>query len=538
MRIKNVRLRGFKRFTDLEIADIPESAKMVVMVGPNGSGKTSFFEAFNHFYQMKVFNIIGEYNYLYKAGIDRMESYEKWHDISSKMVNISFFDDVGYDRSKFRGSFYFRSAYRNEPDFKVEQMHKQDDPRNSYRLVSLIHNDMTVSSNYQRLISNTISKVFDESYDNITVDMLRNELIGIIQKSMERVFDDLKFTSVGNPLSNGNFYFTKGEIKDFHYRNLSAGEKAAFDLILDMVIQSQYYSNAVYCIDEPELHMHTKLQGKVLRELYSLIPEKSQMWISTHSIGMLQEAQELEKANPGTVVFLDFGDRDYDENQIIRPTKISRTVLNKFYELALGDYSKLLLPETIVFCEGDTQGKKRRNFDKNIYTMIFEKTHPDVLFLSGGSCSEIENIDNRMGDVMSSILSKSKIFKVIDRDDRSVTEVEELKKSGVKTLSRRHLESYLLDDEVIRKLCEKENKSNLFEQCIEKKKEAINNVIKQGKPADDIKSARGEIYNSIKSILGLSRCGNSADSFIRDTITPLFSPDLEVYKQLEKDIFE
>jgi hypothetical protein len=158
--------------------------------------------------------------------------------------------------------------------------------------------------------------------------------------------------------------------------------------------------------------------------------------------------------------------------------------------------------------------------------------------LSGGSCSEIENIDNRMGDVMSSILSKSKIFKVIDRDDRSVTEVEELKKSGVKTLSRRHLESYLLDDEVIRKLCEKENKSNLFEQCIEKKKEAINNVIKQGKPADDIKSARGEIYNSIKSILGLSRCGNSADSFIRDTITPLFSPDLEVYKQLEKDIFE
>ena len=99
----------------------------------------------------------------------------------------------------------------------------------------------------------------------------------------------------------------EGTTKDFSYQNLSAGEKSAFDLILDMVVQSKYYPDAVYCIDEPELHMHTKLQGKVLRELYLLIPGQSQLWVSTHSIGMLQEAEDIEKANPGTVVFLDFG---------------------------------------------------------------------------------------------------------------------------------------------------------------------------------------------------------------------------------------
>ena len=78
-------------------------------------------------------------------------------------------------------------------------------------------------------------------------------------------------SSVGDPLQNGNFYFTKGTTKDFSYRNLSAGEKSAFDLILDMVVQSKYYPDAIYCIDEPETHMHTKLQGRVLRELYLLI---------------------------------------------------------------------------------------------------------------------------------------------------------------------------------------------------------------------------------------------------------------------------
>ena len=94
--------------------------------------------------------------------------------------------------------------------------------------------------------------------------------------------------------------------------NLSAGEKSAFDLILDMVVQSKYYPDAIYCIDEPETHMHTKLQGRVLRELYLLIPGQSQLWISTHSIGMLQEAEEIEKEHPGTVAFLDFGGRDFD----------------------------------------------------------------------------------------------------------------------------------------------------------------------------------------------------------------------------------
>lgn len=117
---------------------------------------------------------------------------------------------------------------------------------------------------------------------------------------------------------------TKGTVENFHYRNLSAGEKSAFDLILDMVVQSKCYPDAVYCIDEPETHMHTKLQGKMLRELYQLVPDNSQLWLSTHSIDMLQEAEDIEKEHPGTVVFLDFGGRDF---------------------------AKLMLPQTIIFCE-------------------------------------------------------------------------------------------------------------------------------------------------------------------------------------------
>ena len=52
-----------------------------------------------------------------------------------------------------------------------------------------------------------------------------------------------------------------------------------------------------------------------------------------------------------------------------------------------------------------------------------------------------------------------------------------------------------------------------------------------------MKSARGDIYTSLKKILGLTQCGNRPDPFLRDTMAPLITPDMEIYKQLERDIF-
>ena len=47
MKIKSIHLKNFKRFTDLRIEFFPETAKLVVMIGPNGCGKSSVFDALN-----------------------------------------------------------------------------------------------------------------------------------------------------------------------------------------------------------------------------------------------------------------------------------------------------------------------------------------------------------------------------------------------------------------------------------------------------------------------------------------------------------
>lgn len=181
MRIKRVELNDFKRFTHLTVEDIPETAKLIVLVGPNGSGKTSFMEALNHYYKFAGYGDVGESNYLSKIDVKRKFEFGEWYSLASKTVDIDFYDaaypkDVG--TSNIKGHFYFRSAYRNEPDFVIDTMRKQDDPTKTVHLKSLIQNDQSVSSNYQRLIANSISELYKSENNQKDVATLRSELTG------------------------------------------------------------------------------------------------------------------------------------------------------------------------------------------------------------------------------------------------------------------------------------------------------------------------------------------------------------------------
>lgn len=535
MKIREVKINKFKRFTDLTIKDIPETAKLVILVGPNGCGKTSIFEAFNHWYRYKGWRSIGgAMDYYVKAGDDKEINISKWYD---NRVDISAYDEVLYEQEKIKGKFYFRTAHRNEPDFITRSLSKQDNPKNRIKFETLMVTDSSVSENYQRLVSNTLSGIFNITNNGKTVEELREKLIGKIKQSLSNVFDDLQFSNIGEPLVNGSFYFTKGRSENFHYKNLSAGEKSAFDIILDLVIKSDSFDNSVYCIDEPEAHMHTALQAKLLAEMYNLINYKSQLWLATHSIGMLQQAKELETQHPRSVVFLDFSNIDFDEKTTIIPTTIDKTIWNKFIELAFGDFAKLIAPERIVFCEGDSKGRKYKDFDAQIYAKIFSSKYPTTSFVSIGSCADIENPDNVSMQIISKVMHNSEIVKFVDRDDKSVEEIAECNTKQIKVLKRRHIESYILDDEIITKLCNNIGKPEKIAECIAAKTAKITASIARGNAVDDIKSASGEIYVELKRILNLTQCGNTKDAFFRDTLVPLITKETSVFKELEEEIF-
>lgn len=537
MKISNIYIQHYKRFTDLTITGLPSTAKLVVLVGPNGCGKTSLFEAFNHWYKWKGFSCVGDMLYSLKKedGIDIHISSDWYNRISH--IDINFHDAAFDSQEAIHGKFYFRSAYRNDPDFTIQNFSRQRDPIHEQKN-NLMSTDATVSSNYQRLVSSAVSGLFKGDNDAKTVEELREELIGKIRESLKRVFGDLILTGVGDdPLNNGSFFFTKGVVKDFHYKNLSAGEKSAFDLILDLIIKSASFPDTVYCIDEPEAHMHTHLQSVLLQELYQLIPNDSQLWVSTHSLGMLRKAQELETANPGTVVFLDFDGCDFDTSVTIEPTVINKTILRRFMQLALDDFSAFIAPQRIVFCEGNPKGHANPNFDAQVYTKIFGESHPDVAFVSVGSCTEVENKENTTVKSITELLKGSEVIKVIDRDDLSGSEVASLLEKGIKTLNRRHIECYLFDNEVITKLCNVTGHDDKIADCLAAKDKVMIDSTERGNPVDDVKSASGSIMVDLKRILSLTQCGNTRESFIMNTIVPIITSDMKVYQELEHSIF-
>lgn len=537
MRIKSIHIKDFKRFTDLTIQNLPQTAKLIVLVGPNGCGKTSVFEAFNQWYRLKGWGWTGDPLYFEKKDLTEETNpnnrYYYNHDI-----NIDFYDlDQITNQNLIHGKFYFRSAYRNDPDFTVSNLSRMNNPSDE-PLENLMRTDTKVSEDYQRLISKTMAGVYSPDNDELSVKELRESIIGKLQKSLTSIFPDLQLLNIGDPLGDGSFYFKKGEIERYHYKNLSAGEKSAYDLLLDLIIKKEYYPDSIYCIDEPECHMHTSLQEKVLEELYNIIPNNSQLWIATHSIGMLKKARELNDCSPNSVVFLDFDGKDFDTSVILEPSEINKPIWSKFLELAFDDFAGLIAPQTIVFCEGSLKGGKNKKFDQEVYSTIFQAEKPDVAFVSIGSCSELEDEKNVSMRIVKEVLKNSKMIILVDRDDKSEQQVEECRRNGIKVLGRRHLECYLLDDEVIKKLCCVNNMADKEKECLEIKKNAINNSIKRGNPSDDIKSASGEIYIGLKHTLNLRQCGNDTHSFLRDTMAPLITPDLEIYKELKKSIWE
>jgi predicted ATP-dependent endonuclease of OLD family len=290
MKISHLRLQDFRRFTELSISDIPASAKIVMLLGPNGVGKSSIFDAFNIWFWNKR-NLSYQPDYYHKK-----DSPSARDEGALRQRVQLYFHGVEPDRRKaeaFKKAFYVRTAQRIEPDFNITGLNQIGDVVHDQRHPSFMMSaDTRVSENFQHLVNRSLSQMYDSNNQGRQVKELTGSIIGAVRDPLRRVLGDLLLTGFGNPGITGTFLFEKGISKDFRYMNLSGGEKAAFDLLLDYVIKRTVFDNSIICIDEPELHMHSGIQSKLFQEFFDLTPSDCQLWLASHSVGMLRRAKK------------------------------------------------------------------------------------------------------------------------------------------------------------------------------------------------------------------------------------------------------
>src|SRR5690606_27538480 len=268
------------------------------------------------------------------------------------------------------------------------------------------------------------------------------------------------------------------------------------DIILDLYLRQDDYNDTVFLIDEPELHINTSIQKKLLLEINKLVGSDCQIWITTHSIGFLRALQDDLKDECQIIQFQK-GINWASTTEVLIPIKKSLAKWKEIFETALDDLAGLVSPKRIIYCEGkDRPGANglEKGFDAKVFNNIYGEKYHDTLFISSGGNTELDQRSEIALTILTKVLSEIEILVLKDRDVSSGKPNNENDRQlylqnnpkYFRILKRWEIENYLFDKEVLLAYCRK-NGLEFYETEYDK---FVTNIVDQ-----NLKDEIGRIKN-------------------------------------------
>ncbi len=365
MKITSLYLKNFKRFNDLQIKNIPNNTKLVLLIGSNGAGKSSIFDAFSlvdgvvkrdaatendfkayfkkkesestqvqiSFDHYPSVNILDEYFNAPPKG-NRLNYLQTLKFTPAQRLKLNFKQLTALDM------FYGRTSFRQMARLtrtSLGQTQTIDIQRDTDRPKFFIDRDNRFENDIEKMTEIILKDLFAFRKSG---EEIYQKYIKPINDSLGRVFGGhngtkLELTEIIPPLEGktAQITFKKGH-STFHYDYLSAGEKEVFNLLFNLQSRAAFYQNTIYYLDEMDLHLNTQLQYNLLKEITEYwIPTSCQLWTASHSLGFIEYAKQSEEA-----IILDFDNYDFDLPHVLTPEPKENSDI---YEIAVG---KAFLP--------------------------------------------------------------------------------------------------------------------------------------------------------------------------------------------------
>lgn len=450
---------------------------IVVIVGPNGSGKSALLEAINNFKEtigsyaarpsdptvvnanaseatiIITFEITDlEKEYLEKNHNARFEGNERKGKIvignDGKAIAGPLDQGLShilrlFDRETYPslGIFEYFNPYRllrkkqlNRLDFQalsvdVEKRRRIAEVDQKFDSLK----DYLALLELNRLQMIDINQSGEQSPESYTKNAERYEQI---KNTFHTFFSTKKFTRVdisgiqsGSPLK----FMVSTPDGEVDIDNLSSGEKEILSVFVELHKLSP--KNSIILFDEPDLHLNQALERNVISQLRN-IGENNQIWITTHSFGIMDSAEYYEL----------FRIENYSgSNQITRVFTNEEKL--KTFKAVAGDVGIVSLGEKIIFLEGASE-----EIDKYILETWFPTYQKVLTFVSCGSVKDVMGVSQKALQLLEQEPGYNFFFMIRDRDYLSEEDIETLQGQSNGKLfiwDRYHIENYLLDEEVI-----------------------------------------------------------------------------------------